>query len=137
VFALLAMLHKQMHANRRQSTSSSRASWSAACSPPPRVTMARVSMLAARLLSVMMAYRLQSTSGDAHSLMSDGGVFALTIAIMFAAAHEMLYRASADARCTSSRSLFAMSISGRKPPALTMGTRFCRLAARLHSAKPA
>jgi len=47
-------------------------------------------MFAARFARDMMAKRLQSTSTDLQSLINAAVAFARTMAIWFAAAHEML-----------------------------------------------
>lgn len=67
------MLHTQVAAYLLHSPSPSDVSLTAACSPPPRVAIPRVSALAVRLQRVITARRLQSTSGQDASWIRDAG----------------------------------------------------------------
>lgn len=69
----LAMLQTQVAAYLLHSPSPSDVSLTAACSPPPRVAAALVSAFAVRLHNVITARRLQSTSGQDVSRISDAG----------------------------------------------------------------
>merc|ERR1719247_1632890 len=71
--------------------------------------------------------------------MSADVAFAWTRANWLAAAQEMLYNAKAALRCTSNlpSSLDAIATRGGKAPALTKGTLFILLEAKLHKTNPA
>mmetsp|Transcript_15584 Transcript_15584/g.40991 ORF Transcript_15584/g.40991 Transcript_15584/m.40991 type:complete len:602 (-) Transcript_15584:774-2579(-) len=134
-----AMLPRQIQAYRRISTSKSFSKPSAACRPPPFVATLLVWMFAAKLDRDMIAKRLQSTSTDPHNLINAEVALAWTKANWLAAAQEMLYNANAAERWTSNfpSSLDAIATRGGKAPALTKGTLFILLDAKLHRTKPA
>lgn len=67
------MLHTHVAAYLRHSPSPSDVNFTAACNPPPRVAAPRVSAFAVRLHNVITANRLQSTSGQDVSRISDAG----------------------------------------------------------------
>lgn len=69
----LAILQTQVAAYLLHSPSPSDVSLTAACNPPPRVAAALVSAFAVRLHKVITARRLQSTSGQEVSRISEAG----------------------------------------------------------------